>query len=168
MYSAKLGWEIGYPMLSGFFFSKLPMVKLMRYLSIVSVLIYLTTSCFMTLRSSIYQQVTCLIIISKRKVDFWDRNPCFYWIWYFYSGRITFGWPTNYQRRSGSAALVAALAISPQFPTYIISAGEAGLIRLWTSTEFRCGLNLYRCYKSLFNIFKHEMLIKNLFIEQEL
>ena len=62
-------------MLSSFFFSKSPMVKLMRYLSNVSVLIYLTTniSCFMTLRSSMYQQVTCLIIVSK-KVDFWHRN----------------------------------------------------------------------------------------------
>ena len=55
-------------MLSGFFFSKSPMVKLMRYLSIVSVLIYLTTntSCFMTLRNSMYQQVTCLIIVSNK------------------------------------------------------------------------------------------------------
>ena len=58
-------------MLSSFFFSKSPMVKLIGYHSIVFVLIYLTTntSCFMILRSSMYQQVTCLIIVSKKLIS---------------------------------------------------------------------------------------------------
>ena len=58
-------------MLSSFFFSKSPMVKLIGYHSIVFVLIYLTTntSCFMILRSSMYQQVTFLIIVSKKLIS---------------------------------------------------------------------------------------------------
>ena len=68
---------------------------------------------------------------------------------------------TNCQIRSGSAALVAALATIARFPIYATLTEESGLIRSWTFTKCRCGLKLYHCCNSLFNISEHRMLTKN-------
>ena len=89
--------------------------------------------------------------------------------WFYMTNRkffmISFGRPTNDQRWSGSAALVAALATSARFPIRTTSAGGAGLIQSWSFTTFRCGLSFYCCYESLFEC---KSLIKNLFIKNEL